>query len=189
MELLEKNIIKIENTDSTDIVYKLVVSPVPPKEVFDSEAIKILNTYKKSIEEVNNIKKWDYNKKLSNPFELINRYVKNKNLNLGIADYNSISRAFYKFWGILFDFDLIDRNAPSITYAALAEGPGGFVEAFNFYRRKYSNNNTDTINCITLKDLDDSSIPSWKKISGCNYNISWGSDGTGDLYKLENILY
>tara|TARA_B110000971_G_scaffold95638_1_gene98336 strand:+ start:13074 stop:14294 length:1221 start_codon:yes stop_codon:yes gene_type:complete len=189
MELLEKNIIKIENTDSTDIIYGLLTSPVPPKEAFNKEVITILNTSKKSIEEVNNIKKWDYNKKLSNPFELINRYVKNKNLNLGIADYNSISRAFYKFWEILFDFDLIDKGNPSITYAALAEGPGGFVEAFNFYRRKYSTNNTDIINCITLKDTDNSNIPSWKKISGCNYNISWGSDGTGDLYKLENILY
>ena len=87
------------------------------------------------------------------------------------------------------DFDLIDKGNPSITYAALAEGPGGFVEAFNFYRRKYSTNNTDIINCITLKDTDNSNIPSWKKIRGCNYNISWGSDGTGDLYKLENILY
>ena len=75
----------------------------------------------------------------------------------------------------------------------LAEGPGGFIECFNFYRRRFCLNPIDTVNCITLKPYNND-IPGWKKSRGifreCNkYTISYGKDETGDLYNVENIKY
>ena len=190
MELQNKNVMKIENDDDPNTVHiKMELLADSDKEPFDPEVIKILNHYKETIDGIANIKEWDYYKKLSNPHELINCFVKNKTVNLGIGNYNSISRAFYKFWEILFDFNLIDKTQTRITYGALAEGPGGFIEAFNFYRRKYTSySNTDTINCITLNNRNDLNIPAWKNIPGCKYKVSWGADGTGNLYRLDNII-
>jgi 23S rRNA U2552 (ribose-2'-O)-methylase RlmE/FtsJ len=49
-----------------------------------------------------------------------------------------LSRAFYKLWEILFLFDIVDSNK-SITYAALAEGPGSFLQALMYFREKFHN--------------------------------------------------
>ena len=95
---------------------------------------------------------------------------------------------------MLKDFDLVDNKKENITYGALAEGPGGFIEAFNFCRRKYKEHSIeDQVNCITLKPYNNE-IPGWKNsnrlFKECsNYNISWGVDETGSLYNIENIKY
>lgn len=189
MELQNKSIMEIRNPDNLDdITIRGELLTKSAGKPFDNEVLKILNSYKETIDNVQNIKKWDYYKKLSNPYELVNCFVKNKTINLGIGHYNSISRAFYKFWEILFDFNLIDLQEKNIVYGALAEGPGGFIEAFSFYRRKYGTTPDDTINCITLNNKDNPNIPTWKNIHGCKYNISWGKDGTGNLYNLNNII-
>ena len=191
-ELLNKSVMKFfKINDQPDI--EITISDSIPELCFDKSKLEILNKYKNMINEVRNVKIWDFCKKLSNPYELLHHYIKNKNSNLGIANYDPMSRSFFKLWEIFHDFDLIDVNNKNIVYGALAEGPGGFIEAFNFYRRKYSDNNNDTINCITLKPYS-SQIPGWNKsgriFKECgSYNISWGVDDTGDLYNLENIKY
>ena len=185
MDLHDKMILQLSNNDK-NIAYDIQFTAENTLKPFDEEVIAILYTHKKIMDDIDNLKKWDYYKKLSNPYELINHSIKKKCLNLGLGNYTPISRAFYKFWELIMDFDLINTSGP-ISYAALAEGPGGFIEAFNFYRRKYYNNPRDTINCITLRDPKNSKIPSWDYIDGCKFNISWGHDGTGNLYKLRNI--
>ena len=190
MELLEKYVMKISNNyermdDAVHICPK--ISDKVGEKMVDMDIYNYLLECKNKIEQVESIKKWDYYKKLSNPYELVSKYIKSKNLNLGIADYSPISRAYYKFWELLLEFELINNNSTKITYGALAEGPGGFVEAFSFYRRKYGGFSKDTINCITLKSHSEN-IPNWKSIRGCKYNISWGEDGTGNLYRVRNIL-
>uniref|UniRef100_A0A6C0B562 Ribosomal RNA methyltransferase FtsJ domain-containing protein n=1 Tax=viral metagenome TaxID=1070528 RepID=A0A6C0B562_9ZZZZ len=192
MELQNKSVMKIQNNDApVDLNISLeFMTDSENKEPFDEGVVEILNHYKQTIDTIQNIKEWDYYKKLSNPYELINCFVKNKSINLGIGNYNSISRAFYKFWEIIFDFNLIDNSQDQIIYGALAEGPGGFIEAFSFYRRKYSSySHNDIINCITLNNDHDVNIPSWKNVPGCKYNVSWGKDGTGNLYNLDNIIH
>jgi len=76
-----------------------------------------------------------------NPFEhVISNYEDSlKNLTkvyLGIKDDNPdiLSRAFYKLWEILFLFGVADKK--ELTYAALAEGPGAFIQAVINYRQK-----------------------------------------------------
>ena len=188
MELINKSVIEINHTDFVPVLEPIFSHEIG--EELGTDLLLILNKYKRTIDKIHNIKKWDFYKKMSNPFELINKYIKAKNLNLGLANYNPISRAFFKFWEILFDFNLIDNSNTSMVYAALAEGPGGFIDAFNFYRNKYSSRTNDVINCITLKgNENDNIVPELKRIFGCRYNISRGEDNTGNLYRLPNIKH
>ena len=186
MELLEKSVMKISNNDSTICISPTIYETKFDK-IVDIDVYNYLLECKNKIESVESIKKWDYYKKLSNPYELVNKYIKSKNLNLGIADYTPISRAFFKFWEILLEYKLINNNSKQLVYGALAEGPGGFIEAFSFYRRKYGGYSNDLITCISLKSKSNN-IPNWEIIKGCKYNISWGEDGTGNLYKVKNII-
>jgi 23S rRNA U2552 (ribose-2'-O)-methylase RlmE/FtsJ len=76
-----------------------------------------------------------------NPFEhIISNYEDSlKNLTqqyLSIKEDTPeiMSRAFYKMWEILFLFGVADKK--ELTYAALAEGPGAFIQSVINYRQK-----------------------------------------------------
>ena len=62
-------------------------------------------------------------------------------------------------------FDFLNQENPIKSFH-LAEGPGGFIEAFNYYRKSNSNNINDKYYGITLIS-NNQNIPSWKK--GENY--------------------
>ena len=47
-----------------------------------------------------------------------------------------MSRAFYKMWEMLILFNLADDD--NFTYAALAEGPGAFIQAVIKYREIFN---------------------------------------------------
>lgn len=192
MELLQKSIITINHIDDKPN-FNLEISDELPEYLLDNKIYKILNKYKNMINNIDNIKIWDFCKKLSNEYELLHHCIKNRISNLGIANYDPISRSFFKMWELCFDCDIIDSTKREITYGALAEGPGGFIECFNFYRRRFCLNPIDTVNCITLKPYNND-IPGWKKsrrvFRECNkYTISYGKDDTGDIYNVENIKY
>ena len=189
MELLNKPVLTINNIKD-NISFNMEIDDHIPKSVLNLEVNDKLNKYKSMIDNTN-IKIWDFCKKLSNEYELLHHCIRNKNTNLGIANYDPISRAFFKLWEICHDFNLIDDKKERLVLGALAEGPGGFIECFNFYRRRYCKNLDDIVNCITLKPYNND-IPGWKKshriFRECwKYNICYGQDGTGNLYKLENI--
>lgn len=191
MELLEKPIIEL-NTIDDELDISLEISDEKPRHFRECDLFEKLNKYKNMIDNLENTKSWDFYKKLSNEFELLHHSNKNNNYNIGIANYDPISRAFFKMWELVKDFKLIDHDKTNIIYGAIAEGPGGFIECFNYIRRKYSINRDDWVKCITLKSFNND-IPGWKKsqriFRECsNYEISYGSDNTGDIYKLDNIL-
>jgi len=193
MELLNKPIVTL-NHNSDDMIFNLSLSNDLPEDMINNDLLTILNDYKNMIDDVNNIRIWDFCKKLSNEYELLHHCIKHKNTNLGIANYDPISRSFFKMWEICHDCNIIDLNKENIVYGALAEGPGGFIECFNFYRRRFSKAQPkDIINCITLKPYNND-IPGWTKsqriFRECNeYNISFGLDDTGDLYNIDNIKH
>jgi 23S rRNA U2552 (ribose-2'-O)-methylase RlmE/FtsJ len=91
-----------------------------------------------------------------NPFEhVISNYEDSlKNLTkvyLGIKEDTPeiLSRAFYKLWEILFLFGVADKKV--LTYAALAEGPGAFIQAVINYRQKLIGNiSKDKIFGVTI---------------------------------------
>ena len=96
-ELLNKHVINI-NHINTNLDISINISDTIPDISFDKTQIDTINYYKNMINEIKNIKVWDFCKKLSNNYELLHYYVKNKNINLGIANYDPISRSFFKLW-------------------------------------------------------------------------------------------
>ena len=144
--------------------------------------------YKNHIDSLEDTKLWDSAKKLSNLYELI--YLPNKKYKYdSVSKYEPLSRAYFKLFEILVDFDLIN-NPKLLKIASLAEGPGGFIEATVNYRKRITKTK-DNINAITLYS-NNKDIPGWNKSKNFlkknpNVNISYGKDNTGDLYNVENI--
>ena len=153
---------------------------------------KLLTYYKNKINLPHYNKYWDTFKKYSNNYELIhNSNSRYKGHHNSIAYYNPLSRSYYKLWEIIMDFNLLNYNYP-IKTAHIAEGPGGFVEAVVNYRKKNKFYN-DQVFAMTLKSLD-KGVPGWNKAENFlnknkNISISYGQDGTGNIYVLKNIIH
>jgi 23S rRNA U2552 (ribose-2'-O)-methylase RlmE/FtsJ len=143
----------------------------------------IITTYKNKINEYYKNKSWDRYKKLSNEYELI-FFSSNSSNNISL--YNPVSRSFFKLWEILEDFkEEIKIHQPTpLKCVFLAEGPGGFYEAFHEKRKEYK----DECFGITLRSSN-KSVPDWKTNKLFPIHISYGKDGTGNLYNIENIEY
>lgn len=131
------------------------------------------------------VEAWERNKKYMNPYEFINTRYDIRTP--PVCDYEPISRAFFKMIEILNNYEF---NFPSVMMSFhLAEGPGGFIEALNYIRQ----NPNDTYYGMTLMN-DDKETPKWNKCekylnSNPHIKIHYGSDGTGNLYHIENLEY
>ena len=129
---------------------------------------------------------WDIVKKLTNPYEYIHTCVPNYKFSL--CKYKPLSRAFFKMIEIVDTFSFLTEKT-KIKSFHLAEGPGGFIEAFNYIRH----NKEDLYYGMTLLS-DDINIPSWKRASQLlnnnpNIIIEYGASKTGDLFLKENLTY
>lgn len=149
-----------------------------------------LKQKKDCISEHYKTKKWDKYKKFANDYELI--FTSSNNFP-SVSSYQAISRSFFKLWEILHDFEdtFKFKMKSSVRAAFLAEGPGGFMEAFARYRPAPLFPQ-DTIFGITLLSTD-KNIPNWKlpkDVMDCgNIHLLKGADNTGSLYNMENIEY
>ena len=130
---------------------------------------------------------WNYNKKYTNIYEFIHTSLGINNH--CISQLKPISRAFYKLVEIINTMNLLENyKYKKMKTFHLAEGPGGFIEAFSYLR----NNKDDIYYGTTLIDKTDKSIPYWKKssiVSDTNIIIENGCDNTGNLYNKDNFLY
>ena len=147
---------------------------------------------KNKIDTVGCHKIWDKAKKLSNDYELI--HLPNKKVKCeSIAEYEPLSRSYFKLWEIIFDFNLFpESKTEKICVAGIAEGPGGFLEAINNYRQQYFSIK-DNIYGMTLRSTDND-IPGWKKARdfldrNINIKVIYGIDNTGNIYNYKNIEY
>lgn len=159
----------------------------------DTNSLVYLNhslyTYLKSNKEQieKNYDKWDIYKKYTNPYEYIHtNYDKHNN----ISSIKPLSRAYYKMIELIHKFDLIrEFKYKTMNSFHLAEGPGGFIEAFVTMR----NNPNDTYYGMTLVN-GDNNAPGWRKSSSFlknnpNVIIEKGKTQTGDLYSFENLKH
>lgn len=192
MDILKKHILKLNHNPDPLPKLLLHISDEVGNQDFDVEIYNLVKKYKEEIENISNPKIWDFSKKLSNEFEMIHINNKNKSQNLGVANYDPISRSYFKMWEIISDFNLLKNNNQKKPVVCLAEGPGGFVECIcnmNKLYNVYDNN----IVCMSLKTYKNI-VPGWNK-SGKIFKenkglkIIYGKDDTGDLYKSENIAY
>ena len=129
---------------------------------------------------------WDIIKKITNPYEYIHTCVPNYKYSL--CKYKPLSRAFFKMIEIVDTFSFLTEKTKLRSFH-LAEGPGGFIEAFNYVRH----NKDDLYYGMTLLS-DDVNIPSWKRASQLlnnnpNIIIEYGASKTGDLFLKENLIY
>lgn len=103
-----------------------------------------------------------------------------------VCNYKPLSRSFFKLTEILsLHYFNLDTTIESLH---IAEGPGGFIEAFKLFR----NNDNDTYYGITLLN-EDKLVPCWNKLEtkykNCsNIILEKGADNTGDLYCHETLL-
>lgn len=174
------------NLDEIKILYSNSISKID----INILEYEILMKYKNNISLPNNCKFWDFAKKLTNPYELVHIPTNKRKKNESISFYNPLSRSYYKLWEILDDFKILEKLSKfPIKSTHIAEGPGGFIEAFLNKRKPI----VDDINAITLKS-NKKEIPGWKKgkffiDKNPNIHISYGSDNTGNIYNIKNIIY
>lgn len=150
---------------------------------------RYLKRIKDCISEHYKNKRWDKYKKLANEYELI--YTSSSGSFPSIAAYPAISRSFFKMWEMLTDFEdvLQLKHRTGLKAVFLAEGPGGFLEAYARFRPRdlYK---CDTVYGITLISQD-RSVPNWRlptDIMGVgNVHLLKGIDETGSLYNVSNI--
>lgn len=147
-----------------------------------------LHAQKNNIWEHYKSKRWDRFKKHSNDYELV--FTSTAAEHPSISTHAPSSRSFFKMWEILDDFkqDIRAHELPSMRVAFLAEGPGGFVEAFHLYRKTHAPDARDSTHGMTLLS-NDRNIPSWKLPTAVLHEtqLCRGADGTGNLYNIENI--
>ena len=129
---------------------------------------------------------WDIIKKITNPYEYIHTIVPNHKCSL--CKHKPLSRSFFKMIEIIDTFSFLNESTNIQSYH-LAEGPGGFIEAFNYKR----NNKQDIYYGMTLIS-DNVNIPSWKKAAQLlsnnkNIKLEYGASKNGDLFLKENLLY
>jgi 23S rRNA U2552 (ribose-2'-O)-methylase RlmE/FtsJ len=160
-------------------------TPGKEEEIYISNSLHhYLSNIKLQIDEHNIY--WDYYKKITNPYEFIHTRV--PEFNISVCKYKPLSRSFFKMIEIIKTF-LFLTETKDINCFHLAEGPGGFIEAFNYIR----NNKNDKLYGMTLISQD-AKIPSWKKSSNYlnnnkNIILEYGSSNTGDLFLKENLIH
>eukprot|EP00798_Chlamydomonas_sp_ICE-L_P012831 gene12831-46_t len=120
-----------------------------------------------------------------------------------VSLYRPISRSFFKLWEILHDFEpdlrfgrMAQCKKHPVRAAFLAEGPGGFMEAFTKYRYDNGTCEGDEYHGITLVDRSSRSIPGWRIApirrlarsgNACGVWLHNREDGTGNLYNICNV--
>lgn len=158
---------------------------------------KILNNYRNEIDKIN-----------SDDWKRIRWYINEYDF---VVIPPIINRAFYKYWEIIYEFDLINIHEKVLH---CAEAPGGFIQGTSLYYlkhvkhlHKYENNKSDytlvekkkknvvkNIYTISLnKDYHKYKVynlPSYNKnIITKNVCITYGKDNTGDINNLDNLYY
>ena len=177
---------KLYNKINTDII-KLTLDDEVENVDYLSKSLKFyLNSMKKKIDDI--ILDWDMYKKYTNPYEYIHSIISPQQ-KISISKLKPLSRSFYKMIELYNLFNFSDDYMDEIKSFHLAEGPGGFIEAFIFIRK----NPKDIYYGMTLIS-EDQNIPSWKKSKlflqkHNNIKIEYGKDNTGDLLSKENLLY
>lgn len=164
-----------------NITYKLFTYEVP----------KILLEKKEQITIFEEEHKWELAKKMANPYEMV--YTQEEKFPYpNICSIKPFSRSYFKMVEMLYSINFFNdvKDKRHIRSVHIAEGPGGFMQAFIDVSDQHKKT-VKSMHAITLKS-DKHYIPGWKKATNFlkRYsdiiNISYGKDGTGDIYKKEN---
>jgi hypothetical protein len=141
-----------------------------------------INTIKNEIDRIAPAGSWDDAKKITNPYEYIFLSLQRR-MHRSIAATVPLSRSYFKMIEI---WDVLGIRADDIRCTVhSAEGPGGFLEAI-----QTRTVHTTRMLAMTLRSTEHT-IPGWRKSQSFltrhpNVHITYGADGTGNLYNLDN---
>ena len=157
----------------------------------DSNVDLLLQAWKDKIALYERYHIWELAKKMANPYECI--YTQDdKNFHPSLCMYKPLSRSFYKMIEILSVmqfFETLPKNLAKIRSAHVAEGPGGFIEAF-LERAEKHKKIVSSATAMTLKPTDNHT-PGWRRANSFLQKhkevvLHYGIDGTGDMYQKGN---
>lgn len=160
-----------------------------PKDCISKSLSSYLYKVKQLID--SNFEEWDNVKKYTNPYEFIHTCI--PNLKCSISSIKPLSRSFYKMIELCNTFNFHKLKGPIKSFH-LAEGPGGFIEALTYLRKKMPDFHKDNYYGMTLIDNTDDNIPGWNKTSSFLENnpqvkLEMGETNDGDLLNLKNLQF
>ena len=147
-----------------------------------------LHRLKSRIDDMDHQSIWDEFKKITNPYEFVFLSLA-KRMQYSVARKIPLSRSYYKMVEIWQSLDFVKDIPTEFTTAHSAEGPGGFIEACVDIAKKTGRNLKYSL-AMTLRSTD-KNIPGWKKSQTFLHDnprveITYGEDGTGNLYNCKN---
>lgn len=161
---------KIEPSDNTDSV---LLSGTP----------ETLSSLKDTIAQLDE-EKWDYYKKITNPYELI--FTANSTIPIpaSVCTLRPLSRSYFKMVEILGTFDIYGHLPKYIRTGHVCEGPGGFIQSIYDTAGK-SGISIQKTYAMTLKPTHNY-VPGWKRAAvflkkNPQIKILYGATGTGDI--------
>jgi hypothetical protein len=142
-----------------------------------------LTALKNEIDSVSSIAHWDDAKKITNPYEYIFLSLQRR-IHRSVAAIVPLSRSYFKMIE-LWDLIGLDTIPKPMCSAHGAEGPGGFLEAIQDRTAC-----TTRMVAMTLRSTE-RTVPGWRKSQAFlaehpHVEISYGADGTGNMYNLPN---
>lgn len=152
---------------------------------------KELTEVKERIEPLETNHKWELLKKKTNPYELV--YTQEStDCPPSLAILKPLSRSYFKMIEMLKVsqfFERLPKGINKLRSSHVAEGPGGFIEAF---LDRAETNRIPVLKsyAITLKPTNNH-VPGWRRSYTFlqrhpEVKIHYGVDGTGDIYKPAN---
>ena len=146
-----------------------------------------LTLVKEQIEPLEKIHKWELLKKKTNPYELIYTHD-SSDCPPSVCILKPLSRSYFKMLEMLQVsqfFEKLPKGSQKLRSSHVAEGPGGFIEAF-LDRTEANRLTPQKSYAITLKPVSNH-IPGWRRSHQFlqrhpEVKIHYGADGTGDIY-------
>jgi 23S rRNA U2552 (ribose-2'-O)-methylase RlmE/FtsJ len=154
---------------------------------------KELTEIKEKIAPLEDNHKWELLKKKSNPYELVYTQETSE-CPTSVALVKPLSRSYFKMIEMLQVtqfFERLPKNIQKIRSSHVAEGPGGFIEAF-LEKAESHRLKVQKSYAITLKP-NSNHVPGWRRSHSFlqkhpEIKIHYGVDGTGDIYVPENQI-
>lgn len=158
---------------------------------WDASGCPALEAAKEKIAPLEASRRWELIKKMVNPYELVYTH-EDTHFHPSLALLKPLSRSYFKMLellGVLEYFERLPKNTVKLRTAHVAEGPGGFIQAFLDLAER-NKRQVGQCTAMTLKPTD-SHVPGWRRAAAYLHHhreikLHYGADGTGDVYQIGN---
>lgn len=149
-----------------------------------------IEALKESIQPQDKTELWDLAKRITNPQELISTFSSRLKLPPSTCCLHPLSRSFFKMIEMLHHLQFFERHKnPKFRSLHVCEGPGGFIEAFQYLADNKKRIIGDSY-AMTLKSTH-TMIPGWRRATqflqkNTNIHLLQGPTKTGDIQEPIN---